>query len=56
MDNIGIAVVGAIDETVRGVINKSAISKSNIRKRIATKKNRNENGRRGEFIGSKPHS
>ena len=36
--------------------NKRAISKSKIRKRIATRKNRKEKGRRADFIGSNPHS
>lgn len=35
---------------------KRAISRSNRRKRIATKKNRSEKGRRAEPKGSKPHS
>lgn len=34
----------------------SAISRSNSRKVIATRKNFIENGRRAEPIGSKPHS
>ena len=33
-----------------------AISKSNKRKRIATRKNRKEKGRREDFIGSKVSS
>lgn len=33
-----------------------AISRSNRRKRMATKKNRRENGRRADPRGSKPHS
>lgn len=40
-----------------GIIgNNSAISKSNIKNSMATKKNRKENGRRADFIGSNPHS
>lgn len=33
-----------------------AISKSNRRKRMATRKNRRENGRRADPRGSNPHS
>lgn len=40
----------------KGSTRRSAISRSNIRKRMATRKNRNEKGRRGELIGSNPHS
>lgn len=36
--------------------NKRAISRSNNRKVIATRKNFIENGRRADPIGSKPHS
>ena len=36
--------------------NSKAISKSKSRNNIATRKNRNENGRRADFIGSNPHS
>lgn len=36
--------------------NKRAISRSNKRKVIATRKNFIENGRRADPIGSKPHS
>lgn len=40
-----------------GIIgNSSAISKSNIKNSMATRKNRKEKGRRADFIGSKPHS
>lgn len=40
-----------------GIMGKRrAISKSNMRNSMATKKNRNENGRRAELIGSNPHS
>ena len=35
---------------------RSAISRSNSKKRIATKKNRSEKGRRADPRGSKPHS
>jgi len=41
-------------EEGRGI--SSAISKSNMRNRIATMKKRKENGRREEVIGSNPHS
>jgi len=44
----------------KGVMNgntiKRAISRSKIRKRIATRKNRKEKGSRADFMGSKPHS
>lgn len=33
-----------------------AISRSNRRKRMATRKNRNEKGSRAAALGSKPHS
>lgn len=36
--------------------NKRTISTSKIKKITASKKNRKENGRRAEPIGSKPHS
>ena len=36
--------------------NNNAISKSNNKKRIATRKNRKEKGSRAEFSGSNPHS
>lgn len=39
-----------------GVGRRRAISKSNSRNRIATRKNRMENGRRAEPNGSNPHS
>lgn len=35
---------------------RRAISKSKRRKRIATRKNRRENGKRADPKGSKPHS
>lgn len=35
---------------------RSAISRSNKRKRMATRKNRRENGRRADPRGSNPHS
>lgn len=39
-----------------GIGSKSAISRSNSRKVIATRKNFIENGKRAELIGSNPHS
>lgn len=36
--------------------NSRAISRSKSRKRMATKKNRSENGRRADPNGSNPHS
>lgn len=35
---------------------RSTISMSNTRKITASRKNRRENGRRADFLGSKPHS
>jgi len=35
---------------------RSAISRSNSRNRMATRKNRSENGRRADPRGSNPHS
>lgn len=40
----------------KGVAIRRAISRSNIRNKMATMKKRNEKGRRADFIGSKPHS
>ena len=47
-----------IDDAViaAGRGNRRAISKSKRRNRIATRKNRKENGRRADFKGSNPHS
>jgi len=42
------------EEKGRG--SRRAISRSNIRNNMATRKNRKENGRRLDFMGSKPHS
>lgn len=39
-----------------GIGNRRAISTSKIMKITAIKKNRDENGRRAEFLGSNPHS
>lgn len=50
-----VVVVHSKDDE-NGRTRSRAISKSNIRNKIATKKNRKEKGRRGELIGSKPHS
>ncbi len=47
---------GAVTISDIGVTSNKAISKSNMRNKIATKKNRNEKGSRGELIGSNPHS
>jgi len=41
-------------EEGRGI--NSAISRSKIRNKMATIKNRKENGRRDDVIGSNPHS
>ena len=43
-------------DIIIGIGNSSAISTSKIIKITAIKKNRDENGRRAEFLGSKPHS
>jgi len=51
-----VEIVGFLLQVIRGSIRSRAISKSNIRNRIAIRKNRNEKGRRGDFIGSNPHS
>lgn len=40
----------------RGTGMRSTISMSNTRKITARRKNRRENGRRAEFLGSNPHS
>ena len=42
--------------TAAGRGKSRAISRSNKRNRIATRKNRKENGRRADFRGSNPHS
>lgn len=47
---------GAVIDRVMGRIRSSAISRSNMRNRIATRKKRKEKGSRGDFIGSNPHS
>lgn len=52
----GVEVIGFLLQVIKGRIKSRAISKSNIRNRIAIRKNRNEKGRRGDFIGSNPHS
>lgn len=39
-----------------GATSSKAISKSKMRNKIATKKNRKEKGSRGELMGSNPHS
>lgn len=48
--------VGLENWMAHGVGRRRAISRSNRRKRIATRKNRIEYGRRAEPNGSKPHS
>lgn len=47
---------GELSWSPQGRGSSKAISRSNKRKRIATRKNRRENGRRAEPSGSKPHS
>lgn len=47
---------GELRNMLFGNGNNKAISKSNRRNRIATKKNRKENGMRADFRGSNPHS
>lgn len=49
-------VVGFCSWMAHGSGRRSAISKSNSRNRIATRKNRIENGSRADPSGSKPHS
>lgn len=49
-------VVGELSWMAHGRGSSRAISKSNSRKRIATRKNRIENGRRADPSGSNPHS
>jgi len=53
---IGISCVIEEVKIAAGRGNKRAISKSKRRNKIATRKNRKENGRRADFKGSKPHS
>jgi len=48
--------MGALEVIVTGRIKSRAISKSNIRNKMATRKNRKEKGRREDLIGSNPHS
>lgn len=47
-------VLVSFREMGRGI--RRAISRSNKRNSMAIRKNRKEKGRRGDFIGSKPHS
>lgn len=56
MEAIGKMVPGWVIIPAAGRGNKRAISKSNSKKSIATKKNRNENGTRADLRGSNPHS
>lgn len=53
---IRIKVAGWVRNLAAGSGNNSAISRSNSRNSIATRKNRKENGRRADFSGSNPHS
>lgn len=49
-------VIGVCSWMAHGSGSSRAISKSNSRKRIATRKNRIENGSRADPSGSNPHS
>lgn len=49
-------VVGLSSWFPQGRGRSSAISRSNRRNRMATRKNRRENGRRADPSGSNPHS
>ena len=51
-----IRFLGLVIKTAPGRGNRSAISRSNNKNNIATRKNRKEKGRRAEFKGSNPHS
>ena len=51
-----IMAVGGEKLVAHGSGSSSAISKSNSRNKIATRKNRGENGRRAVPCGSNPHS
>lgn len=51
-----IIVVMLIDWIAHGRGSRRAISRSNKRKVIATRKNFIEKGRRAELVGSNPHS
>lgn len=53
---IQILFIGLINIIVNGKARRRAISKSKIKNSIAIKKNRKEKGRRGDLIGSNPHS
>lgn len=55
-DIIGIELSGFVKKVAAGKGKRRAISKSNKRNSIATKKNRKEKGSRADFKGSKPHS
>lgn len=56
ISEIGIKVEGAVISLAAGKGKSSAISRSNSRNKMATRKNRNENGNRADFSGSNPHS
>ena len=47
---------GSNKKVLEGNGNSKAISRSNKRNNMATRKNRKEKGIRAEFKGSKPHS
>ena len=51
-----VEVVGVFRNMLFGSGNSRAISRSNSRNRMATKKNRKENGIRADLSGSNPHS
>lgn len=53
---IGIKVEGGVISLAAGKGKSSAISRSNSKNKMATRKNRNEKGNRADFSGSKPHS
>lgn len=56
MKAVNIIVVIFVVWTAHGRGNNRAISRSNNRNVIATRKNFIENGSRAELVGSKPHS
>lgn len=51
-----VVVSGEVSWSAHGRGRSRAISRSNSRKRMATRKNRMENGRRADPRGSNPHS
>jgi len=54
--DMGIKMEGWVTNLAAGRGNNSAISRSNSKNKIATRKNRKENGRRADLSGSNPHS